>query len=65
MPSKTEDQHKAMCAASHSPQRKGGIPKKVAKEYCNTDRGGKFDKGTGSRHRGKHLTMHESEKGKR
>ncbi len=44
MPSKSQKQHNAMCAAAHS-KSKGGIPKSVAKEYCKADKGGKWDRG--------------------
>jgi hypothetical protein len=45
MPSKTAKQAKAMRAACHSKQRKGGIPKKVACEFAAADkRTGKFRK---------------------
>lgn len=42
MPSRTARQHRAMEAAAH---RKSilGIPKKVAQEFVNADKGGKFE----------------------
>jgi hypothetical protein len=38
MPSKTKKQAAAMKAAAYGPKRKGGIPKKVAKEYVKADK---------------------------
>lgn len=43
MPSTSEKQHKAMCAAAHG-KSKSGIPKKVGKEFCHADKGKKFKK---------------------
>lgn len=47
MPSKSLKQHKAMCVAAHvKGSKKGGISKKVAKEFCDKDKkSGKFKKG--------------------
>ncbi len=43
MPSKTLKQHKAMCAASKG-KGTSGIPKKVGREFCHSDKGKKFKK---------------------
>ncbi len=43
MPSKSRAQHRMMCAAAHGKGR-SRIPKKVAKEYCDADRGRNISK---------------------
>lgn len=40
MPSKSEKQHKLMCACAHNTEmaKKVGIPQSVCKEFCKADK---------------------------
>jgi len=52
MPSKSKAQHEAMCAAAKG-KSKLGIPREVGEEFCEADKGKKFEKEHASEDKGK------------